>query len=260
MIKKIGLTLFLLTFLACSNVPISNRKQISLVSNTALISESEKSYSEIISKSVIVTDDRATKVKMIGSKLEKAVVEYLTEINKVDLVKDFKWEFNLIEENTVNAWCMPGGKVAFYTGILPFTVDDAGIAAVMGHEIAHAIANHGNERVSQSILISLGYEAFDKLKKDNPSLLKEVLYQSYGVASTLGSLKFSRVQELEADKMGLIFMALAGYDPNTSIGFWERMSKNGGANIELLSTHPSDEKRIAEIKSYLPEAMKYYKK
>lgn len=257
--KKILLLLSLSLLMACSNVPISNRKQISLIPNSTLIVESEKGYSDVLQKSKILSDNRAKEIKEVGSKMQKAVEDYMKANNKSSLIKDFKWEFNLIEEDIVNAWCMPGGKVAFYTGILPYTKDANGIATVMGHEIAHAIANHGNERASQAILINLGYTVLDDLKKENPTLLKEILFQSYGIGSTLGSLKFSRVQELEADNLGLIFMAMAGYDPSNAIGFWERMSQVGGGNIEILSTHPSDERRIKEIKEFLPEAMKYYK-
>lgn len=258
--KKILLLLLLLALFACTNVPISNRKQISLVPNATLIEESSSSYNEILGKSVVLNDNNAKQIKSVGEKLQKAVEAYLKSENKSYLINDFSWEFNLIKDDSVNAWCMPGGKVAFYTGILPYTLDESGIATVMGHEIAHAIANHGNERLSQSILINFGYTVLDEFKKDNPTKFREVLYQSFGIGSTLGSLKFSRVQEYEADKLGLIFMAMAGYDPSKSIDFWNRMSKSGNANLEILSTHPSDEKRIAEIKSYLPEALKYYKK
>lgn len=258
--KKILLLLSLSLLTACSNVPISNRKQINLIPNSALIVESEKSYAEVLQSSVVLNDSRAKEIKYIGSQIQKAVEDYMKANNKSSVLKDFKWEFNLIEGDAVNAWCMPGGKVAFYTGILPYTKDANGIATVMGHEIAHAVANHGNERMSQAILINFGYTVFEDMKKENPTLLKEVLLQSYGIGSTLGILKFSRNQELEADKLGLIFMAMAGYDPSTAVEFWERMSQVGGLNLEILSTHPSDDRRIKEIRQALPEAMKYYKK
>lgn len=258
--KKILLFTILLLTVACTSVPISNRKQISIVPNSTLIEESKQSYNEIIKKSTILNDSKAKEIKTVGANMQKAVEAYMTSVNKSSLISNFAWEFNLIKDDSVNAWCMPGGKVAFYTGILPYTLDETGIATVMGHEIAHAIANHGNERLSQSVLLNFGYSVLEEFKNENPTKFREVLYQSFGIGSTLGSLKFSRVQELEADKLGLIFMAMAGYDPSKSVDFWNRMSKSGSANIEILSTHPNDAKRISKIKAFLPEALKYYKK
>lgn len=156
---------------------------------------------------------------------------------------------------------MPGGKVVVYSGLLPVTQDEAGLAVVMGHEIAHAIARHGNERMSQGLVTQLGGIGLQVALAQKPKETQDIFMQAYGIGSTLGTLKYSRVHESEADKMGLVFMAMAGYDPSTAIAFWERMAKQGGAKpLQILSTHPSDETRIKDIKAFLPEALKYYKK
>ena len=166
----------------------------------------------------------------------------------------------MVEENTVNAWCMPGGKVVVYTGILPVTQDEASLAVVMGHEIAHAIARHGNERMSQAIAVQGAGMTLEALTAQNPGLTRDIFLQSYGVGSQLGMLAYSRKHESEADKMGLVFMAMAGYDPRVAPTFWQRMSAQGGpAPPELLSTHPSDETRIHDLEAFMPEALKYYK-
>ena len=175
-------------------------------------------------------------------------------------IKDFKWEFNLVEDNTVNAWCMPGGKVVFYTGILPITKDEKGIAVVMGHEIAHAIARHGNERMSQGLALQGGGIALSLALSDKPELTQNLFQQAYGLGGQLGMLKYSRSHDSEADKMGLVFMAMAGYDPREAVEFWKRMAAQGGQKPpEFLSTHPSDDTRIKDLEDFMPEALKYYK-
>ena len=172
----------------------------------------------------------------------------------------FQWEFNLIESDIPNAWCMPGGKVAFYTGILPYTQDEAGMAVVMGHEIAHAVVGHSAERVSHALLQQGGGMLLSSMTRGQKN--HAVIQQVYGIGSQVGViLPFSRTHELEADQLGLIFMALAGYDPSVSIDFWKRMAANDGTQPpEFLSTHPADETRIEQIRAYLPEAMRYYRR
>jgi len=179
-----------------------------------------------------------------------------------DRIDNFKWEFNLVENDVPNAWCMPGGKVVFYTGILPYTKDEAGLAVVMGHEIAHAVARHGNERMSQQAFAQYGSIALSSLWKEKPKQTRALLDMAVGVGSNVAVLlPFSRTHESEADKMGLIFMSMAGYDPAQAVEFWKRMAEGGGQKPpEFLSTHPSDETRIKDLKAYLPEAMKYFKK
>jgi predicted Zn-dependent protease len=202
-------------------------------------------------------------VKRVGANIQKAVEEYMAQNNWSGHLQGYDWDFNLIEADVVNAWCMPGGKVAFYTGIMPVCQDEAGVAVVMGHEVAHAIANHGAERMSQGLVQQMGGVALDVALSSKPGETREMFGMAYGLASNFGAmLPFSRLHESEADKMGLIFMAMAGYDPSEAPKFWERMAaaSGGGAPPEFMSTHPSHETRIKDLNDQIPEAMKYYKK
>jgi len=201
-------------------------------------------------------------VKNVGVKIQKAVEAYMAQNNWSDHLDGYQWEFNLIDEDIVNAWCMPGGKVAFYTGIMPICQDETGVAVVMGHEVAHAVANHGAERMSQGLMQQMGGVALDVALHDQPGETRQMFGMAYGLASNYGAmLPFSRLHESEADKMGLIFMAMAGYDPREAPKFWERMAaeSGGGAPPEFMSTHPSHDTRIKDLNDQIPEAMKYYK-
>ncbi|MBC7654860.1 MAG: M48 family metallopeptidase, partial [Oligoflexus sp.] len=199
--------------------------------------------------------------KEIGAKIANAVSTFMNQNGYTDQISGYNWEFNLIESKEVNAWCMPGGKVAVYTGILPVTLTDAGLATVMGHEIAHAVAKHSNERYSnQMIAQGLGSILGGAVTKSQAGM--NVFNQVFGIGAQAGVLlPNSRKQESEADRLGLTFMAMAGYDPARAVDFWQRMSAqgNGQAPPEFLSTHPADATRIADIKKYLPEASKYYR-
>jgi len=201
-------------------------------------------------------------VKRVGTNIQHAVEEYLAQNNLSNRLEGYKWEFNLVEDEQVNAWCMPGGKVVVYTGILPVTKNEIGLAVVLGHEIAHAIAEHGNERMSQGLIQQLGGAALSVALRDKPQLTRDLFLTAYGVGSTVGILAYSRTQESEADHLGLIFMAMAGYNPGEAVNFWQRMAdmNKGSKPPEFLSTHPSDETRINDIKNWLPDALKYYKK
>lgn len=259
-----GFLIISLIFLvgACSKVPISGRTQMNLLPESELIVMSFAQYDEFLNTHDVVSPGNIDARKMLnaGRKIAESVHVFLKEKQMLDRVKGFEWEFNLVDDDAVNAWCMPGGKVVVYTGILPITKTETGLAVVMGHEIAHAIARHGNERMSQQILIQFGGQALDVLLSNEPDEMKALFLTSYGIAGGVGSLAFSRNQETEADKLGLVFMAMAGYDPQEAILFWERMATNGGASTpEFLSTHPSDETRINNLKAFMPEAMKYYK-
>jgi predicted Zn-dependent protease len=194
--------------------------------------------------------------------MEKAVEIFMNEKGLSSRLDGYQWEFHMVNENTVNAWCMPGGKVVVYSGLLPVTQTEGALACVMGHEIAHAVARHGNERMSQGLLVQAGGVALSVALSQKPQMTQNLFLQSYGITSQLGMLKYSRTHESEADKMGLVFMAIAGYDPSEAVAFWERMEKTSAGNKppEILSTHPSDATRIGDIKAFLPEAMKYYKK
>ena len=200
-------------------------------------------------------------VKKVGAKIANAVVAYINSHGQKKRIKGYKWAFNLVQDDLVNAWCMPGGKVVIYTGILPLTKNEEGLAVVMGHEIAHAIARHGNERMSQLLTTQLGGVALGAALSGQPESTRKVFNSAYAIGSTVGvMLPFSRMHESEADKMGLVFMAMAGYNPEAAVGFWQRMAANSkGKPPEFLSTHPSDATRIKKIKEYLPTARKYYK-
>jgi predicted Zn-dependent protease len=263
--KKFIIAAFVLSFVSCvERVPLTGRKQVSLVQESELVSMSLTEYQKFLAqnKPLPITDPRAQLVKNVGAKIQASVIKFMKDKGLSERIKDYAWEFNTVsDDKTVNAWCMPGGKVVVYTGLLPVTQDEQSLAVVMGHEIAHAIARHGNERMSQQLLVQGLGTGLQIAVSQKPETTQNIFLQSYGVASTLGLLKYSRTQESEADKMGLVFSAMAGYDPHAAVDFWGRMSKLGGAApLELLSTHPSDETRIADIKKFLPEAMKYYKK
>ena len=251
-------------FTHCAKVPITGRRQLKLLPTSQMTSMSLSQYSEVKAKSKLVpdSDPRTILVKNVGAKISAAVTRYLQTNGYADRVSEFSWEFNLTEENTVNAWCMPGGKVMFYTGILPICNGEDGIAVVMGHEIAHAIARHGNERMSQTMAVQgLGVLGSIGTSQSSPAV-QAIFNQSFGVGSQLGLLKFSRNNESEADKLGLVFMTMAGYEPATAADFWGRMAANsgGGAPPEFMSTHPSDERRIKDINAYLPQARKWANK
>jgi predicted Zn-dependent protease len=250
---------------ACSTVPLTGRRQANLVSDTQMQQMAAQSYNQFLSAPstrVVNNTAQSRKVKEVGSKIAAAVTTFMNNNGYADQISGYQWEFNLIESKEVNAWCMPGGKVAVYTGILPVTLTDAGLATVMGHEIAHAVAKHSNERYSnQMIAQGLGSILGGALTNSQAGM--NVFNQIYGIGAQTGVLlPNSRKQESEADRLGLTFMAMAGYNPADAVSFWQRMAaqSNGQAPPEFLSTHPGDATRIADIKKYLPEALKYYKK
>ena len=178
-------------------------------------------------------------MKRVGAKISKAVEEFMIKQGRQYQLSGFDWEFNLVNNKEKNAWALPGGKVVVYSGILPIAGGEDGIATIMGHEIAHVVANHGNERMSQELLLKYGYATLQDVFGENPGLAKSVFLEVYGVGSSLGMLKYSRTHEYEADRLGIIFTAMAGYDPRKSLEFWERMSADSTASVpEFLSTHP----------------------
>ena len=258
------LAVMLITFYYCSTVPLSGRSQLNLIPSNELLSMSYQQYGQFLSENKLSNDaTNIAMVKRVGQNIQHAVETYLAQNNLSNRLNGYKWEFNLVEDPQVNAWCMPGGKVVVYTGILPVTKDEIGLSVVLGHEIAHAIAEHGNERMSQGLLQQLGGVALSVALKDEPETTQALFYTAYGVGTTVGiMLPFSRTQESEADHLGLIFMAMAGYDPHEAPVFWQRMSaqNQGQAPPEFLSTHPSDQTRINDLNSWIPEAMKYYQK
>lgn len=247
---------------SCFKNPVTGRNSVNIIPESEVMSLSSQQYTSYITsnKPLHGTKDAET-VKRVGQKMQIAVSKYLQSIGKQQLISGYKWEFNLVNDNSANAFCMPGGKVVFNSGIMPLCANEGGVAVVMGHEIAHAISRHGNERMSQGLLQQLGGVALSVAIADKPEQTKQIYNSAYGIGTQVGiMLPFSRAHESEADRLGLIFMAIAGYDPNEAVSFWQRMSAAGGAKPpEILSTHPSNETRIDDIRTHLPEALKLYK-
>ena len=258
-------SVFTMLMLSCSKVPITKRSQLNLLPESQMIAMSLTNYHEFLQKNPpeAASDPDQQLVTRVGQKVSAAVMRYMQQNKMADRVAGYKWEFNAVNNKDANAWCMPGGKIVVYTGLLPVTQDEPGLAFVMGHEIGHAIARHGNERMSQMLVAATGGIALDVALRNKSSETRTMFLTAYGAGATLGAiLPYSRLHESEADKLGMIFMAMAGYDPHVAVGLWQRMSKASGGNKppEILSTHPSDQKRINDINAYMPQAMKYYKK
>lgn len=249
----------------CVKNLVTGRQQLSLVSESQLQVMARDQYHSFLSDHKILNPSHsadAAMVKRVGARISNAVSQYYLQQGKSQILEGYNWEFSTIDDKEVaNAWCMPGGKVAVYTGLLAITQNETALAIVMGHEIAHAVAKHGSERMSQALMQQLGGMALEVALSKEPEQTRNLFLLSYGIGSQVGAmLPWSRQQESEADKYGLIFSAMAGYDPREAIPFWQRMSAAGGPNPpEFLSTHPSDESRIRKLKQFMPEALKYYK-
>lgn len=265
-IKYLLLPLIFIFLIQCKTVPLTGRSQFNFVGNDKIFPMSFEQYEQVKKEGNIITGtDEARMVKRVGIRIQKAVEQYFQGQGQSNYLDDYQWEYNLIKDDEmVNAWCMPGGKVAFYTGIMPICKDELGVAVVMGHEIAHAIANHGSERISNQYAAQTGLSIASILLTGGtaPSVSSEMILQGAGAASSLGILAFSRKHESEADKLGLYFMAMAGYNPQEAPIFWERMSSQSGGEAppEFMSTHPSHDTRISDLKKNMPTAMEYYKK
>lgn len=259
------LLLIVLIFLwsACTTVPVSGRKQLNFVPDSVMLNMSYKQYAQFLSSHKLSKDEEKTRlVKRVGRRIKDAVETYFVKNNMEDQLRDYDWEFNLVQSPDVNAWCMPGGKVVVYTGIFPLTKTEAGLSVVTGHEIAHAVAKHGNERMSQQLLVQMGGLTLSKALEEEPKKTRKLWMAAFGVGTQVGVvLPYSRLHEKEADELGLIFMAMAGYDPHEAVSFWQRMAnkKEGTAPPEFLSTHPADESRIKNIKGLIPQAMRHFK-
>lgn len=266
MIKKI-ISIFVLSFfvVACSRNAITGRKQFKLVPESELQTMASQEYTQFLSSNKVVnpTVNRdAEMVSRVGQRIRKSVESFYAEKGLMDHLAGFNWEYHLVEDKAVNAWCMPGGKIVVYTGLLPLTKNEAALAVVMGHEVSHAIFQHGNERMSQGIAQQLGGITLAVAVSNKPAETQNLFFNAYGVGTTVGLiLPFSRKHELEADRYGLIWAAMAGYNPQEAIPLWERMesASAGQSPPEFLSTHPSEGRRIEELKKYMPEALKYYK-
>lgn len=271
--KRTFLGFILLTVaFACAKVPLTNRKQILLVPNDQMLQLSATEYKSFLDTSQVINSTAdAQMVNRVGDRIRRAVESYMNQNGYAQRLEGFNWEYHLVQDRQVNAWCMPGGKIVVYSGILPYTQNEAGLATVLGHEVSHAVAEHGNERMSEGLvangLLQVGQVATGIATARKSPQVQALFQQAIGTGGPLayqffGALPHSRRQESEADHLGLIFMAMAGYDPNEAISFWSRMAKAsaGRAPAEFFSDHPSDERRIADLQKLLPDAMKYYKR
>jgi len=263
--------ILLTTFWACTQVPLSNRNQLLLVSDSEMNAMAFTSYKQFLDTSKVVpaSTQQSAMVKRVGDKIARAAQNYFNSVGRPEYLEGYKWQTELVQSKEVNAWCMPGGKMVVYTGILPITQSETGLAVVMGHEVSHAIAKHGAERMSEGMiaqgLLVAGQIGLGIAMKDKPAATQNLWNTVFGVVAPvgvqLGMLSHSRYQESEADHLGLIFMSMAGYNPYEAVDFWGRMAaKSSGGNKTpvFLSTHPSDQTRIDDIKSRMGEAMKYY--
>ncbi len=244
--------------------PFTGKNNLNFVSNEQLFPAAFQQYDQVLAQSKVVTGTAdAKRVAAVGTKIKDAAERYLNSKGYQDYLKGYEWEYKLINDPAANAWCMPGGKIAVYTGILPITQDEAGLATVMGHEVAHALANHGAQRMSAQQLQQLGAVGVAVATGGQSPEKQQMWQQYYGIGTQVGGmLPFSRNHELEADMIGLTLMAIAGYNPDRAVDFWQRMAaKAGGSNPpEILSTHPSDSRRINDIKKLIPEAKAEAKK
>lgn len=249
-------------FASCGSVPVTGRKQILLVSDQEVLTSSLTQYNDYIKSAPMSTQKtQSAMVTRVGKKIATATEQYLRENNLADEIKNFSWEFNLVKDNQINAFCMPGGKIVVYEGLMSIVESDDELAVVIGHEVAHAVAKHSNERMSQQILTQYGAKILSQSLSQKSSAIQTIANQVYGVGAQYGvMLPFSRKHETEADYMGLIFMQMAGYNPDVAINFWQKMSTSGKSVPEFMSTHPSDQRRINDIKEALPKIKTKYNK
>ena len=250
--------------IGCSRNAVTGKNQLLLVPESEMQTMAVSQYKSFLDSSKVVSPavKDAAMVKRIGQRITSAITNYYKQQGKADILNGYNWEYNLVESNEVNAWCMPGGKIVVYTGLLPVTQNEAALAVVMGHEVTHALARHGSERMTQGIGQQLGGAAVSVLLANKSQQTQSLFMSAYGVGSNvLVVLPFSRNQEYEADQFGLNFAAMAGYNPQEAIPLWERMEKAGGGNkpAEFMSTHPSEGNRIERLKKQMPESLKLYK-
>ncbi|MCP4548114.1 MAG: M48 family metallopeptidase [bacterium] len=267
MIRELRNSIWLIVLMAfvvisCTTVAITGRKQLNIIPNSQMLTMSFEQYNQVLAESELSRDGAAcAMIDRVGQRIAGAVEQYFADQGLASELQGYDWEFRLIASDQVNAWCMPGGKVAFYTGILPVCDGEGGVAVVMGHEVAHAIARHGAERMSQGLLTQLGGVALSEALEEKPEETRNLWLSVYGLGTQVGALlPYGRLHESEADRLGLIFMAMAGYDPHAAVPFWQRMAANseGAAPPEFLSTHPANTTRIARIRESMPEAMSYF--
>jgi|SRR5574344_224583 predicted Zn-dependent protease len=259
--KLISFSMAALLLTSCATVALTGRKQLMLVSDSQVLSLSNSSYKSYMDSAKVSTNKANTAmVVRVGKRIANAVETYMKANGMTADLANYSWEFNLIQNSEANAFCMPGGKIVVYEGILKYASDDASLAVVLGHEVAHAVAKHSAERMSQQLVAQYGSQALSLLLSGKAELTQELAQQVYGLGANYGvMMPFSRKDESEADEMGLIFAAMAGYNPNVAVSFWEKMAQNSAAIPEFLSDHPSDAHRIAALQKEIPTAMQYYK-
>ncbi len=249
--------LFLL-IMACTTNPFTGSKDLNFVSNSELFPTAFQQYDQFLSENKVVKGtSQSAMVVSVGQKIKNAAEKYLNAKGYKGYLDGYAWEYNLVDDPAVNAWCMPGGKIVVYTGIMSVTQNEAGLATVLGHEVAHALANHGAQRMSASTIQQLGATGVAVATSGQSETAQQLYQQAYGVTTQYGAmLPFSRKHENEADEIGLTLMAIAGYNPEQAVAFWQRMDANSGGSAppEFLSTHPSSTTRINHIKSLIPTA------
>ena len=258
--KIVGACAISFAMVTCTTNPITGRQSLQLANNQEISAMALQQYKETLSTSKVVSGTAASKsIQNVGSRIKNAANNYYRSIGREGDLTNYSWEFNLINDKQVNAWCMPGGKVAVYTGILPITKTDTGLAVVLGHEISHALAGHGNERISQAMVAQYGGAILGSTISNGQ--MASIFQQVYPIGAQVALLKYGRNQELEADEMGLYLMSMAGYDPRQAQPFWQRMeaSATGSQQPEFLSTHPSPENRRADLDKHMAKALEYYK-
>lgn len=251
--------------IACTTNPLTKKSQLTLLPESELQAMGSQQYQQFLSTNRVVSASNnrdAAMVKRVGQRIARSVEDYYRQNGISEKLNGFNWEYNLVNDKAVNAWCMPGGKIVVYTGLLPVTQNEAALAVVIGHEVSHALLQHGNQRMSQGLLQQLGGAALSVALANKPVETQNLFMTAYGAGTTVGILlPFSRNQELEADRFGLIWTAMAGYNPQEAIPLWERMERasQGQSPPEFLSTHPSEGRRIDRLQRFMPEAMKYYR-
>lgn len=259
--RWMGAWVALLLLAGCSSVPLTGRKQVLLVSDQEVLSSSLTQYNDYIKTATKSSNAKqSAMVTRVGQKIAAATEQYLRQNGLESEVKNFAWEFNLVKDQQLNAFCMPGGKIVVYEGLLGIVSSDDELAVVVGHEVAHAVAKHSNERMSQQLMAQYGAAILGQAVSNRSTAVQQLATSVYGIGAQYGvMLPFSRKHESEADYMGLVFMTMAGYNPDVAVGFWQKMSAGGSGSVpQFMSTHPSDATRIAEIKKWLPEIKAKY--
>lgn len=247
-----------ITVTACSTNPFTGKKNFNIVGNSEIFPTAFAQYDQFLKENKVVTGTKdATMVKTVGQKIKAAAEKYLASVGQTQYLDGYEWEYNLVQNNELNAWCMPGGKIVVYSGILPVTKDEAGLATVMGHEVAHALLNHGAQRMSNDMAAQVIGQGVAVASSGQSATTQQIISQAYGLGAQYGAiLPFSRSQESEADEIGLTLMAIAGYNPENALAFWQRMeaASGGSSTPEFMSTHPSGSTRISKITSEIPNA------